>query len=46
MKKDELIKKMKETTSVVEFYKLKPEILAHLGAAEDKAKRAGSSDAQ
>ena len=42
MKKEELIKKIETTYSVVEFMKLKPEILAHLkkkpGAGEQTEK--------
>ena len=32
MDKKELINKMKETKSVMDFYELKPEMLRHLGA--------------
>ena len=38
MKKDELIQKIKETTSVVDFYKLKEEIIKELG---DKPRKKG-----
>jgi len=38
MKKEELINKIKKTLSVVEFYKLKTDILLELEESTDKAK--------
>jgi len=39
MKKTELITRLEETTSLVDFYRLKPEILAALGGEKKKTKK-------
>lgn len=38
MKKDDLIKRLKNTTSLVEFYKLKTNIIEHLEPAKTTKK--------